>query len=102
MGIEDQTDYAATWYCGVTPLPALRTPLNYDLDVDVCVVGGGLAGLTVAREVARRGWKRSSSGSVCRPPKRCGNCRRPVFNIYAMPSRKTALLGLSKAGAGLT
>src|SRR5215468_758745 len=56
MGIEDQTDYGATWYCGVTPLPALRTPLNYDLDVDVCVVGGGLAGLTVAREVARRGW----------------------------------------------
>src|SRR5215475_15911338 len=56
MGVEDPTDYAATWYCGVTPLPALRTPLNYDLDVDVCVVGGGLAGLTVAREVARRGW----------------------------------------------
>src|SRR5262249_45956233 len=25
-------------------------------DVDVCIVGGGLAGLTVAREVTRRGW----------------------------------------------
>ncbi len=31
-------------------------PLSHDLDVDVCVVGGGVAGLTVAREVARRGW----------------------------------------------
>jgi gamma-glutamylputrescine oxidase len=31
-------------------------PLAHDLDVDVCVVGGGLAGLTVARELARRGW----------------------------------------------
>ena len=33
-----------------------RAPLTFDLDIDVCVVGGGLAGLTVAREVARRGW----------------------------------------------
>src|SRR5581483_6160667 len=29
---------------------------NYQIDVDVCVIGGGLAGLTTAREVARRGW----------------------------------------------
>ena len=27
-----------------------------ELDVDVCVIGAGLAGLTVAREVARLGW----------------------------------------------
>ncbi len=33
-----------------------RGRLNFDLDVDVCVIGGGLAGLTVAREVAERGW----------------------------------------------
>src|SRR5262249_20862292 len=33
-----------------------RAPLTYELDVDVCVVGGGLAGLTTAREIARRGW----------------------------------------------
>jgi glycine/D-amino acid oxidase-like deaminating enzyme len=30
--------------------------LTFDLDVDVCVVGGGFAGLTVAREIARRDW----------------------------------------------
>jgi glycine/D-amino acid oxidase-like deaminating enzyme len=34
----------------------LRPPLQIDLDVDVCVIGGGLAGLTTAREVARSGW----------------------------------------------
>src|SRR5262249_53164093 len=33
-----------------------RPRLTYDLDVDVCIIGAGLAGLTTAREVARRGW----------------------------------------------
>jgi gamma-glutamylputrescine oxidase len=56
MGADDQSDYGPTWYSAATPLSPPRTPLNYDLDMDVCVIGGGLAGLTVAREVARRGW----------------------------------------------
>src|SRR5436190_3830047 len=33
-----------------------RGPLTFELDADVCVIGGGLAGLTTARELARRGW----------------------------------------------
>ena len=32
-----------------------RLPLSFDLDVDICVVGAGLAGLTVALEAARLG-----------------------------------------------
>src|SRR6186997_3706750 len=32
-----------------------RSRLSSDLDVDICVVGAGLAGLTVAREAARLG-----------------------------------------------
>src|SRR6516165_3761082 len=56
MGADEQSDYGPTWYSGTLPLPAPRAALNYDLDVDVCVIGGGLAGLTAAREVARRGW----------------------------------------------
>jgi glycine/D-amino acid oxidase-like deaminating enzyme len=32
-----------------------RSRLTFDLDVDICVVGAGLAGLTVAREAARLG-----------------------------------------------
>ena len=48
--------YGASWY-GATQIAAPpRDPLTTELDVDVCVVGAGLAGLTVAREVARRGW----------------------------------------------
>ena len=32
-----------------------RTRLTFDMDADICVVGAGLAGLTVALEAARRG-----------------------------------------------
>lgn len=35
--------------------PVARPQLTFDLDVDVCVIGAGLAGLTAAREVARGG-----------------------------------------------
>ena len=47
---------AAGWYEATRVTSPQRPRLNFDLDVDVCVIGGGLAGLTVAREVARRGW----------------------------------------------
>src|SRR5258707_1704441 len=56
MGADEKSDYGPTWYSGVTPLPPPRTRLSYALDVDVCVIGGGLAGLTAAGEVARGGW----------------------------------------------
>ncbi len=47
---------AAGWYEATWVASPERLRLNFDLDVDVCVIGAGLAGLTVAREVARRGW----------------------------------------------
>ena len=46
----------ATWYEATQVAAPERPQLTFDVDVDVCVVGAGLAGLTVAREVARRGW----------------------------------------------
>jgi gamma-glutamylputrescine oxidase len=46
----------AIWYDETRVARPDHPRLGFDLDVDVCVVGGGLAGLTVAREVARRGW----------------------------------------------
>jgi glycine/D-amino acid oxidase-like deaminating enzyme len=49
-------DGASSWY-GEATVPAPERPrLTFDLDVDVCVIGGGLAGLTTAREIARHGW----------------------------------------------
>ena len=47
---------AENWYEATRVDSPQRPRLTFELDVDVCVVGAGLAGLTVAREVARRGW----------------------------------------------
>jgi len=48
--------YGDSWYAA-TMVDAPRRPALYsDLDVDACVIGGGLAGLTTARELARKGW----------------------------------------------
>src|SRR5579864_778470 len=54
MNEDDRT--AAGWYEATRVTSPQRPRLNFDLDADVCVIGAGLAGLTVAREVARRGW----------------------------------------------
>jgi gamma-glutamylputrescine oxidase len=56
----DETEYplayGESWYAATKVDAPPRPPLTVDLDVDVCVIGGGLAGLTTAREVARGGW----------------------------------------------
>jgi hypothetical protein len=49
-------DHAATWYTQTAASMRRWAPLTFDLDTDVCVIGGGLAGITIARELARRGW----------------------------------------------
>jgi glycine/D-amino acid oxidase-like deaminating enzyme len=54
--MSEHNSTAGTWYAATRVSAPERPQLAFDLDVDVCVVGAGLAGLTVAREVARRGW----------------------------------------------
>src|SRR5258706_7708541 len=77
MGADEQSDYGPTWYSGVTPLPPPRTPLNYDLDVDVCVIGGGLSGVTAARAGAGRGW--GGGGVGARPA--CWEAAGPTHGV---------------------
>jgi glycine/D-amino acid oxidase-like deaminating enzyme len=56
VSVADRADYSPSWYTATaTPAPE-RAPLTGGLDVDVCVVGAGFAGLTTAREIARCGW----------------------------------------------
>jgi gamma-glutamylputrescine oxidase len=50
------TTSKSSWYEATRIENRERPRLAFDIDVDVCVIGGGLAGLTTAREVARRGW----------------------------------------------
>src|SRR3984893_13262047 len=45
-----------TWYAATMVDAPPRPPLGAEVDAEVCVIGGGLAGLTVARELARTGW----------------------------------------------
>ncbi len=54
--MNDTEAHGAGWYEATRVASPERPKLAFDLDVDVCVVGGGLAGLTAAREVALRGW----------------------------------------------
>lgn len=48
--------YGASLYAATATDRAPSPQLTQDMDVDVCVIGGGLAGLTIAHEIARRGW----------------------------------------------
>src|ERR1700746_2198471 len=52
IGISARTTGEST---AATGGPSDRARLSFDLDVDICVVGAGLAGLTVGLEAARLG-----------------------------------------------
>src|SRR5271156_199467 len=56
MSETDTTAYGQSWYAATMVDTPRRPALHVDLDVDVCVIGGGLAGLTTVREIARSGW----------------------------------------------
>jgi glycine/D-amino acid oxidase-like deaminating enzyme len=56
MNETDIKPYGGSWYAATMVAAPPRPALTVDVDVDVCVIGGGLAGLTTAREIARSGW----------------------------------------------
>ena len=53
--MSDMSAYGGSVYVAQIDAPA-RPQLAVEIDVDACIIGAGLAGLTVARELARRGW----------------------------------------------
>ena len=53
--MSDMSAYGGSVYAAQIDAPA-RPQLAVEIDVDACIIGAGLAGLTVARELARRGW----------------------------------------------
>jgi gamma-glutamylputrescine oxidase len=48
---------ARSWYEASVARPATRPALAGDVDADVCVVGGGLAGVSTALHLAERGYR---------------------------------------------
>src|ERR1044071_10059911 len=56
MNKADPGAYGSSWLAATRVASPARSRLTVELDIDFCVIGAGLAGLTVAREVARRGW----------------------------------------------
>lgn len=55
MVTEMQDGYPCSWYTASTAIPPPRGSLAGAVSCDVCVVGGGLAGITIGLELARRG-----------------------------------------------
>src|ERR1700710_2367514 len=86
-----------------------RARLSFDLDVDICVVGAGLAGLTVALEAARLGASvavlegRHIGWDASGPPLRAGmpGYGLPLGELIARIGLEDAreLWALSKEGA---
>ncbi|MEZ5500191.1 MAG: FAD-binding oxidoreductase [Steroidobacteraceae bacterium] len=50
-------DHVASWYAATATVPALRPALAGDVDCDVCVIGGGIAGCSTALHLAAKGYK---------------------------------------------
>ena len=50
-----QAEYPRSWYAATAQIPERRPELTGSMSCEVCVIGGGLAGLTLSRELARRG-----------------------------------------------
>ena len=47
--------FPTTWYSQTSLPRATRPELNADQTCDVCIIGAGIAGLTAALELSRRG-----------------------------------------------
>jgi gamma-glutamylputrescine oxidase len=52
---DPQAEYPRSWYAATAQIPERRPELTGRMSCEVCVIGGGLAGLTLSRELARRG-----------------------------------------------
>jgi gamma-glutamylputrescine oxidase len=52
---QTQAEYPRSWYAATAEIPERRPELTGNMSCEVCVIGGGLAGLTLSHELARRG-----------------------------------------------
>src|SRR5262245_4317077 len=55
MSVKEQAEYPPSWYAATCVLAEPRPRFDGEGTADICVIGGGLAGLTCALELARGG-----------------------------------------------
>src|SRR6478752_6837802 len=86
------------WYWASQPEPPLRPPLHGSAACDVGVVGGGIAGLSAALHLARRGYKvtlleseRIGWGASGR------SGAQAIFGVAAGQDKLTRLIGAADA-----
>ena len=53
----DLSGHIDSWYAASAPPQPTRPALQGEIDADVCVVGGGIAGCSTALHLAERGYR---------------------------------------------
>src|SRR5206468_3915474 len=96
VNASEPASYVPTWYTATMVPASARPPLTYDLDVDVCVVGAGLAGLTTGRQIDRHRRRAQADRHAIR-----ARARRPYRARLQHPSRLAGAAHRRHAAADL-
>src|SRR3979490_2383327 len=98
MNATVQADFGASWYAGTAAGAFERPRLTFDIDVDVCVIGGGLARPTAARAGGRRGWWVAGAGAKVGAWGASGrNCGVVMPGFGSAPRRMVERVGIDLA-----